>query len=181
MSCSEILRVPTKGGQISRKCFSTRLSSAPSSSWAVGGRQGRGRSLLQWGGYIGFFSEAEPPSVSYLAAQRIRRQTTWSCRELWMSWIPSEGAGGWASSGGTPGAPLGARCQQCRPTGRGQRGPGRQTCPLSSLPCAAARPPSSPCSVWWSPPHSPCLGWWSGQRSQCQLSEEREKKTSMHK
>lgn len=82
MSCSEILRVPTKGRQISRKFFSTKLSSAPSSLWAVGGRQGRGRSLQQWGGYSGFLSEAVPPSVSYLAAQRIRRQTTWNCREL---------------------------------------------------------------------------------------------------
>lgn len=124
-------------------------------------------------------SNGDDTQLSYLAARRIRRQTTWSCRGLWRSWTPSEGAGGWASSGGRPVAPLAAQCRRCTPTARGRTVPGRRTCPLSSPPCEAARPPSSPCSALWSPPRSPCRGWWSGQRSLYQLSEEsgREKNT----
>lgn len=101
---------------------------------------------------------------SYLAVQRIRKRTTWSCTELWRTWIPWAAGAGWASSGGTPGHQWGARCRLCTPTVTGQRVPGRQTCPQCAQLCVAERPRNSPYSAWWSPRRSLVRAWWSGLR-----------------
>lgn len=101
---------------------------------------------------------------SYLAVQRIHKRTTWSCTELWRTWIPWGAEADWASSAGTPGYQWGARCRRCMPTVTGRRVPGRQTCPPCARLCAAERPQNSPCSVWWSPRRSLARAWWSGQR-----------------
>lgn len=101
---------------------------------------------------------------SYLAVQRIRKRTTWSCTELWRTLIPWGAGAGWASSAGTPGYQWGAQCRRCTPTVTGQRVPGRQTCPPCVRLCAAERLRNSPCSAWWSPRRSLARAWWSGQR-----------------
>lgn len=102
--------------------------------------------------------------LSYLAGQRNRRRTTWSCTVWLKTQSPWEAEAGWASWAGIPGYRRGAQCQRCTPTAIGRRAPGRQTCPPCALPCAAKHPQSNPCSAWWSPPHSLAQAWWSGRR-----------------
>lgn len=119
-----------------------------------------------------FFHDPLMLMGSYLAVQKIRKRTTWSCTELWRTWIPWEAGAGWASSASTPGYQWAAQCRRCTPTVTGRRVPGRQTCPRCARLCAAERPRNSPCSAWWSPPRSLAQAWWSEQRVPRRLAGE---------